>query len=366
MMPTTPAILPPPRLDLGEMKSQLAKRLGPERARRYFSFLHRLLSQKLSKAEFDKLCLLTLGRENLPLHNQLIKSVIWNACQAKIPPPLKKLSNREDGLNLCKPPGCSNGDLLQSPRSSKLQLDERLEEVHVQENGHIGSYDLKRRLEGPDAEQAEHPVKKLRVVSNGIEEIVVGEDDAVLAQNNAWAITQHCVSAPIGIPFCSASKGGAKRSFPTSRSLTSSSLSCLFDCSELCRTEELKKRMERVVEARGLQGVTMDCANLLNEGLDAYLKRLIKSSLDVVEARSGLETMKKIFQKEKVLGKPINGIWLENSTYMHRCGSLDSLDQKSCLVSLWDFMVAMELNPRQLGEDAPLLLEKIRIRSFDQ
>ncbi|URE47080.1 hypothetical protein MUK42_23271 [Musa troglodytarum] len=50
------------RTNLNVLKSQIAKRLGAERAQCYFSSLNGLLSQKLSKSEFNKLCLLTLGR----------------------------------------------------------------------------------------------------------------------------------------------------------------------------------------------------------------------------------------------------------------------------------------------------------------
>ncbi|ONK70851.1 uncharacterized protein A4U43_C04F2180 [Asparagus officinalis] len=39
---------------------------------------------------------------------------------------------------------------------------------------------------------------------------------------------------------------------------------------ELCHSEDLMTKMEGVVRARGLGGVSVDCANLLNNGLDSY------------------------------------------------------------------------------------------------
>ncbi|KAF0890664.1 hypothetical protein E2562_004177 [Oryza meyeriana var. granulata] len=94
--PSAPPPQPPAqqqngRIDLRELKLQLEKRLGPDRSRQYFSYLNGYLSERLSKADFDKLCLHTLGRENLRLHNRLIRSVLFNAYQAKCPPPTPTL-----------------------------------------------------------------------------------------------------------------------------------------------------------------------------------------------------------------------------------------------------------------------------------
>ncbi|PKU69597.1 hypothetical protein MA16_Dca012931 [Dendrobium catenatum] len=242
--------MPPPRIDLGELKSQLAKRLGPERARRYFSYLHQLLSLKLRKSEFNKLCFLTIGRENVPLHNQLIQSVIKNAYQAKTPPPL--------------------------------------------------------------------------------------EDRDFIKQKNDLKLSHGPLHAPLGIPFCPASVGRAKRSLSAGGSTRFGSFWSFSDSGELCHTEDLRKRMERIAERHGLGGVTLDSANLLNHSLDVYLQRLIKSSMELVRARVGPETIKQ------------------------------PQERKCCLITRQDFTVAMKLNPQQLGEDAALWLEKICFHSFEE
>lgn len=78
------------RIDLAELKAQIVKKIGAERSKKYFYSLNRFLSQKLSKSQFDQSCLRLLGRENLPLHNQLICSILKNACQAKMPPPVQE------------------------------------------------------------------------------------------------------------------------------------------------------------------------------------------------------------------------------------------------------------------------------------
>jgi hypothetical protein len=42
------------RVDLVELRTQIVKKIGVERSKKYFYYLNRFLSQKLSKSEFDK------------------------------------------------------------------------------------------------------------------------------------------------------------------------------------------------------------------------------------------------------------------------------------------------------------------------
>jgi hypothetical protein len=65
----------------------MLKRLGPDRSRRYFGYLNGYLSERLNRQDFEKLCLQTLGQENLQLHNRLIRAILYNAYQGKCPPP---------------------------------------------------------------------------------------------------------------------------------------------------------------------------------------------------------------------------------------------------------------------------------------
>ncbi|KAI3749640.1 hypothetical protein L2E82_20255 [Cichorium intybus] len=76
------------------------------------------------------------------------------------------------------------------------------------------------------------------------------------------------VTTPLGIP-CGAQKAsslGSNRKCVT-----------VFDTGGLMETIKLKERMDQITTTQGLQGVSMECATVLNNRLDAYLKGLIRS-----------------------------------------------------------------------------------------
>ncbi|XP_078439375.1 transcriptional regulator of RNA polII, SAGA, subunit [Wolffia australiana] len=403
---------PPPhhsRTDLADLKSQIARKLGSERAQRYFVLLNRLLCQKLSKLEFDKLCFTTIGQENIPLHNQLIRSILRNAHQSRTPPStvhdrnLQKpeISNLKKSISLNEVsqqsqvnaqihPAWSNGDILPpSPRKSRstnrrtkdrpspLGTNGKTEcigrpplpsdEAYIRENGHVKKPAHHLHLELPaKIHRASKPSPRDRSsVQN------TGSIGAVSEETEYMQYDRGPIKAPLGIPFCPVSVGAARHLPP------------LFPCSnsaggelggELCHTEALRKRMEQIAEAQGLGGVSMDCADLLNNGLDAYLKRLIKSCVDLAGSRSGNEatattaTTTSVHKQQGSMRSP-TGAWQGNPTGAHNmAGSLEGGNEgrSEKLVSLLDFRVAMELKPQQLGEDWPLLLEKVCNRSFEE
>ncbi|CAN6450907.1 unnamed protein product [Victoria cruziana] len=414
------------RINLADLKAQIVKKLGPDKAQRYFSHLTRLLSQKISKVEFDKLCYLTIGRENLALHNQFIRSVLKNACSAKVPPPppvqdatalVGGLAKTSQNPSLSAPNTVilSNGDIPGSPqkgrtlkrdrrpvgRPSSLGPSEKAEFVSMHhgagkeeivpcalENGNTFPYNLQRtahHLQGlaeqPDNERSSPmlppPVKRprlqkstrdqLHVNNKGSTEVVIEEDVEPVPSDSFQSGNPIC--APLGIPFCSASLGGARR--VTSHSLSDltavSSYMSSIDGGELLDTETLKKRMEHIAEVEGLHGVTIDCANLLNNGLDCYLKRLIRSCIELAKARSGSEQTKVAVQKQHVYGKVaqgINGMWQNHLHNQTNNVSAEGMRSQSP-ISLLDFRVATKLNPQQLGDDWPSLLEKISFRGFE-
>lgn len=217
-------------VNLREIKLQMEKQVGLAPTRQYFSYLNGFLSRKLTKPEFDKLCILTLGQDNLFLHNQLIRSVFQNACQYRV--------GRPDPSLEPVTPICSNESDLNNF------------------------------------------VKRQRVEEN-------------------------TVPVPVSIR-----KVGSSRSF------------CETDF--LLSNEELKRRLDDIARENGLEGgATSECAELLNTGLDLYLRRVIRSCLD-----------------------QINGT--RNGT-----------------ISIHDFRIAMEMNPQQLGRDWPLLLEKLSCLWFE-
>lgn len=116
----------------------------------------------------------------------------------------------------------------------------------------------------------------------------------------------------------------------------------------------------------------MECANMLNNVLDSYLKRLIRSCVDLVSARSANENepTKLPVSKPQIQGKIMNGMWPNNQSHVQQSPGgpaepeLEHRPQIS--ISLHDFKVAMELNPQQLGEDWPLQLEKLSMQSLEK
>ncbi|KAL5974038.1 hypothetical protein ACLOJK_030700 [Asimina triloba] len=422
------------RINLADLKGQIVKKIGLERANRYFYCLSRFFGHKVSKSEFDKLCYLTLGRENLALHNQLIRAVLKNACYGKVPPPVyeKEIPKPAKGGGLRSPSKdegyqqigplqsptstpfiWGNGDLPPSPRKGRSAIRDRrignrpsplgpngktdlamhqhvaAAEEAVQkgiiENGELNSCDLQRPVDHHQglAEQPENErdsslllLKRQRANrltqdaaasahSKSSTDAIVVEDPETAEQVGAIISTKRPLQAPLGIPFCSASVGGARRS---STAASCSFASCI-DRGELFDSETLRKWMEQIAGAEGLDGLSLDCANLLNNGLDAYLKRLIKSCIELVGARSGGESIKHSVQKRQPNGNPINGTWPGH--HMHAQSSTRFPDpiqetRSWCPISMLDFKVAMELNPQQLGEDWPQLLEKICLYSYEE
>ncbi|XP_068653054.1 uncharacterized protein [Aristolochia californica] len=422
--------MPPPsqqhsRINLADLKAQIVKKLGPDRANRYFTYLNRLLSQKLGKGDFDKWCYLTLGRENLHLHNQLIRSILKNACHGTVPPPLPQkvvppsIGKREEGHAQSGSAAAtiwSNGDVLpMSPRKLRtgfrdrrvkdrpsplgpngktdltahqsIGTDEAVGKVGY-ENGEANLCDMERSMQHHQglAEQPEterdallRPLKRPRVkqaLANGPvlvhnvapPNLLIIEDgeEVEQAHDSNFSRSRSPLRAPLGIPFCPASVGGARRTLPMA---SSSSFYSSVDSNELSDTETLRKRMEQIAGTEGLDKVSLDCANLLNNGLDTYLKQLIRSCVELVGARSGLELIKHSVYKQLPPGKIINGAWPGNHMHMQSSSApMEGIQdyRNSCPISLLDFKVAMELNPQQLGEDWPLLLEKICLHSCEE
>ncbi|KAI3806937.1 hypothetical protein L1987_22855 [Smallanthus sonchifolius] len=148
--------------------------------------------------------------------------------------------------------------------------------------------------------------------------------------------------APLGIPYYPTSIGGARRA-PSIKSIG------VLDTNRLLDTVTLRAHMEPISVAQGLQGESPDSANVLNSGLDAYLKGLIRSCCEI----------NKPTKSNPAHFKPVNGIIPGHHYQMQE-------HEPKRLISLLDFRVAMELNPQQLGEDWPVLLEKICTHAFEE
>lgn len=307
------------RIHLGELKGQIVKKIGVERSKKYFYYLSRFLCQKLTKREFDKSCFRLLGRENLSLHNHLIRSILRNATVSKSPPTVqdltKPIQSRGDGSlvpnNHNDHHVWSNGVLPISQRKVRSGMrDRKMRGSPLGSNGH-------------SSVRIENGFDHQRSGSYG----AAVRDDDDDGENQVNVSVSSPLVAPLGIPFCSASVGGgSRRAVP----VLSTVMSCYDSGGLPPDTEMVRKRMESIAVAHGLEGVSMECANTLNTMLDVYLKKLIKSCTHLVGASGRTQ------------------------------------DHHHHSVSLLDFRTAMELNPQQLGGNWPTLGERVSVRSFEE
>lgn len=410
-------------IEIRELKAQILKRIGSERFKRYSYYVTNLFSLRLPKTNFDRMCCLILGKENMPLHNQLVRSILKKVCSGRAPPPAhgvgptrtviasgKNSSTIAEGQGLGgvihqsqNPPVqiWSNGIVLPpSPRKSRSGVrDRRIQDrpsplgpnVRADsasnkstgseeygrkpvENGDVIPYDYQRPLE-QHHELAEQPDNDDRQTLKGVE--IAGslhrkepnsslfvEDVEEIEHGRNSGFGRSLLVAPLGVPFCSASVGGARK--PLSGSSAGSFYSPYNRDGVLPDTETLRKRMEQIVAAQGFGAVSTQCADALNKMLDLYLKRLIRSCVDLVGARSGNSITRHHFMKQQTQGRLVNGLRPSNHLHIHSGVGTVEGQRTHDPISLADFKVAMELNPWQLGEDWSLLLEKILMQSFEE
>ncbi|XP_042067112.1 uncharacterized protein LOC121810402 [Salvia splendens] len=386
------------RINLVELKTQIVKKLGPEGSNQYFYYLQKFLNLKLSKVDFDKLCLRVLGRENISLHNQLIRSILRNACCAKSLPPachrndaskhgmhvgiqeIRSDGYQQNGSHIVKAPasgspGLSNGDDILRFHQRKQDLVSVIGEVGdrrstlgpngktsfpplvaattqpILENG-----DLKLPGSGISVQEAEDERENMASHSAKLPAVrkspdsprgVHSKEQMELVGNHGRkeASSRSVLQAPLGVPLCTVSIGGACRALPSARSKRS--------VSGLC--------------------------HVLNHGLDSYIKGLIRSCIELAGARSGHESTMNSSNKSPTPVKLDNGVKPGHQHQMpngrtHPNQMLNNgadkyqMQEQKVLhkISLQEFRVAMELNPRQLGEDWPLLLEKICTHAFEE
>ncbi|CAA7408214.1 unnamed protein product [Spirodela intermedia] len=370
---------PPPqgsRRDLIDLKSQIIRKLGPERSHRYFSYLNRLLGHRLCKSEFDKFCWLTLGPENIPLHNRFIRLILKNAYQSKIPPPaaihgegdllkpgkaLEEKSSPPSGDDGFRPPPslCKGSSSIQwirdhppplAPDGKTGAIPHQFPappgEATLQQVGRVELSKKKQRV------QEKSPYGRASSVHSKSTVKVVVEDGEELEQTGRARFNVGPIHPPLGVSFSPLAVGGVRRG--TNHGDFSG---------ELCHTEALRERMERIAGTQHLGTVTMECADLLNKGLDLYMKRVIMSCVTLAGSRSEGQFTRHPFNKSHSGGNHPSGIvWLGNQ--MRKPSSIGS--SEGTRVSLLDFRVAMELNPQQLGKDWPFLLERVSVRSSEE
>ncbi|XP_047322275.1 uncharacterized protein LOC124926143 [Impatiens glandulifera] len=293
---------PAPRVDTLKLKLHIERKLGHEKSDKYFQLLNRYLSCKLSKSEFDVLCIGVIGRENILLHNHLIRSILRNAFLAETSPTEARSSV---SLNVKLPNGCLRGNLQSLCRDAFPQSPRKGRTPNIRERKFRDRF-------SPLGPHGKSHVPKF------------------IQQKNAN--DKYCRSVlipPIGI----STKGKQKKKKNKNKKK-------LLD-SELPDSVSLKARLDKDLEMEGFT-ISVDSVNLLNRGLDVYLKRLILPSLELARSRMMMSNKP---QSE-------NGMM----RYLEK-------RERAIFASLLDFQVALEANPTILGEDWPVQLERICLHS---
>ncbi|XP_027362334.1 uncharacterized protein LOC113869962 [Abrus precatorius] len=326
-----------PLIDTLEQKLRIEARLESVKACNYFDLITRFLSLKISKHEFDRLCIATVGRDNVHLHNHFIRSILKKACLSMIPSPRK---GKLEGSFCVKTPNGyhkSNFQLLckdfpQSPRRGRTpNLRDRRFRIAYEDSV-------------PKSHEQKNTTDQHSLVSRPPLSVEDGEEvDQDFGSPSIYSRSP--VKAPLGIPITTKReknclcKGSASINFTN----TCQSIGQLPD------TCSLMTRLEQKCEIGGFK-VSADSANLLNNALDVYLKELIKSCLDLVVSKS-------VGKFSGPIHPGLKGLLM--SRYMpNPVGSVSA--------SISDFRAAVELNPIILGEDWPIHLEKICLHALEE
>lgn len=326
------------RVDTLELKALLCQKIGQQRAEKYFNLLNKLFSLQLTKSNFDKFCIRTIGRENLPLHNRLICSIVKNAALAKVPPPtVKKLAN---SLNVKVARGSSQRNSLQSlygdsfplsPRKSRSPRDRKFKD-RPSPLGPNGKSDyVGEAASKVQQELHQSPTELHSLGSRPPIEVLSVEDGEEVVSGSPGIQSRSPVTAPLGI---SLKMNKARKTLYHTCVYGSRPQSCHNSC-ELPESRYLRGRLKQKLEGEGLS-ISEDCANLLNVGLDAYLKRLMEPCIGLAGSRISQTAPGFNRQRPRI---PAG-------------------------VSLLDFNVAVECDPRRLGGDWSTQLEKLRFNSL--
>lgn len=377
----SPAVGQSTRIDVREIKSKIFKRIGLERARKYFQHLERFLSSRLSKNEFEKLCLVALGRENLPLHNHLIRSILHNASRACGPPVIndndpKLVRGATTSGHAIVPPVGDNGGVLNlnvkenkplSRKENVLTQKSSLDhcETIMLENGVHHLSDLKRCTQFQKSDHLEPLIKRPRVEKEtfSLHNSLYSNGSAKASRENLGQEIIHQsqgpVQAPLGIQLRPGSFGVAQIPLPLASVSSKDTSDTCIEVGELCETSSVKKRMDKMAGTSGLEGVSIECANLLNNSIDVFVKQLIGSCVELVRSRSQHGKLRHEALKQQLCRKLINGV----SVHTHVSGQSSIIPPETNSISMQDLKTVIELNPCLLGINASLLLEKIN--SYD-
>ncbi|KAL6894013.1 hypothetical protein ACP4OV_008111 [Aristida adscensionis] len=295
------------RVDVAELKQRLEKRLGRQRAAKYFAHLTMLLNLKLSKVEFDRVCFATIGRENIALHNALIRGIIGNALSG-VPPPSRQAATGQSGTTTATSGQCV-GVALPAVGNVGAVVDS-------------GDGELERELGAA--------VRKVVSVEDGEEVEQVRSVPRVQSRSQ--------ITAPLGIPVVGSSALRTRR--------MDGPMDLCYDSGHLLDTGSLCEGLRRRLQNGGI-GITAQSVDALNRGLDEFLRRLIKPCMDLSRVRSSSRIISKADER-----------------FTARINGLHKPNQRHC-TTLQDFAVAVQSNPHLLGANWPVLTEKIQTMSLE-
>ncbi|KAL0422515.1 UNVERIFIED_CONTAM: hypothetical protein Slati_3274400 [Sesamum latifolium] len=152
------------------------------------------------------------------------------------------------------------------------------------------------------------------------------------------------VTAPLGV---SVNVIGARKALSCSYSYNNFAETCQSSC-ELPDTSSLRSRLQKKLTLEGVE-ISLDCANLLNNSLDVFLKRLIGPCIGIAGSQC---------RNPHILGKESNNQLPSGLNGVLHGRFAERVIQPK-YVNILDFRVAMESNPCTLGEDWSIQLEKI-------
>ncbi|KAJ1414528.1 Transcriptional coactivator Hfi1/Transcriptional adapter 1 [Sesbania bispinosa] len=276
-----------PPVDMLELKLQIETRLGSVKACKYFDIVTRFLSLKISKHEFDRRCIATVGRDNVHLHNHFIRSILKKACLSKIPSPRK--GKAKGSLSVQAPNGYrkSNLQLLckdfpQSPRRGRTPnlRDRRFRDRPSPLGPNGKNHNIACEDSVPNVHEQQSATDLHSLISRPPLSVEEGEEvDQDFGSPSIY--NRSPIRAPLGIAieYKRSKNCSGKGSVPGTVTNTCQSIGQLPD------TCSLMKRLEQKCEMEGLK-ISADSANLLNNALDVYLKRLIKPCLELVVSKS--------------------------------------------------------------------------------
>ncbi|KAK4802575.1 hypothetical protein SAY86_000778 [Trapa natans] len=339
------------RVDIFELKDQINRKIGHQRADNYFNLLNRFLTAKITKLKFDQLCVQTIGRETISLHNRLIRCILRNAsCTPTsaanekpvlhVPGKILNGHRRYTFESLYGFP--SSPRKARSPRYRERKFKDRLSPLGPLGKTHsIASEDI-------TASKQQSATELLSPGSRPPIEVASVEDGEEVEQNagSPGVQSRSPVTAPLGI---SVNVGLPRKALPKNSVIGYSSHGerCQ-DSGFLPDTQSLRRLLMHKLEDEGLK-ITLDCVNLLNSGLDSYIKRLISPCLSLARSRQDKDRSRQIT--------------FETGTSTSRIAP--ALPNYVCASTL-DFRAAMEMNPWVLGGCWYTHLEKISSCALDQ